>query len=132
MMLLYNSFRSTIWSRLLQKGKLDEAKIAQALAIIERNAKLQAELIEDLLDVSRILRGKLSLNVSPVNLASMIKAALETVRLAAEAKSITVEVNLAPNVKPVSGDQPACSKWYGICCPTLLNSLPQAVGLRCD
>ena len=92
------------WSRLLQKGKLDEAKIAQALAIIERNAKLQAELIEDLLDVSRILRGKLSLNVSPVNLASIIKAALETVRLAAEAKSITVEVNLAPNVKPVSGD----------------------------
>jgi PAS domain S-box-containing protein len=92
------------WSRLLQKGKLDEAKIAQALATIERNAKLQAELIEDLLDVSRILRGKLSLNVSPVNLASIIKAALETVRLAAEAKSITVEVNLAPNVKPVSGD----------------------------
>ena len=92
------------WSRLLQKNKLDEAKIAQALAIIERNAKLQAELIEDLLDVSRILRGKLSLNVSPVNLASMIKAAIETVRLAAEAKSITVEVNLAPNVKPVSGD----------------------------
>jgi signal transduction histidine kinase/CheY-like chemotaxis protein len=92
------------WSRLLQKGKLDEAKIAQALAIIERNAKLQAELIEDLLDVSRILRGKLSLNVSPVNLASIIKAAIETVRLAAEAKSITVEVNLAPNVKPVSGD----------------------------
>jgi PAS domain S-box-containing protein len=92
------------WSRLLQNGKLDEAKTAQALATIERNAKLQAELIEDLLDVSRILRGKLSLNVSPVNLGAIVEGAIETMRLAAEAKSIAVEINLAPNVKPVSGD----------------------------
>ncbi len=76
------------WSKLLQTGRLDEAKTQQALATIERNARLQSELIEDLLDVSRILQGKLSLAISPVNLASTIQAAIETMRLAAEAKSI--------------------------------------------
>jgi signal transduction histidine kinase len=79
------------WSKLLQNKKLDEAKTKQALATIERNAKLQAQLIEDLLDVSRILRGKLAFNVSEVNLALIIEAAIETVHLAAEAKSIKIE-----------------------------------------
>ncbi|MBD0333965.1 MAG: PAS domain S-box protein [Cyanobacteria bacterium Co-bin13] len=78
------------WSRMLQTSRLDTERAKQALATIERNARLQAELIEDLLDVSRILRGKLSLSVSPVNLATIIRAALETVRLAAEAKAIDV------------------------------------------
>jgi signal transduction histidine kinase/ActR/RegA family two-component response regulator len=92
------------WSRLLQSRKLDETKTVQALSTIERNAKLQSELIEDLLDVSRILQGKLSLNVAPVNLASIIRAAMETVRLAADAKSIQVEASLEPDVGLVSGD----------------------------
>lgn len=91
------------WSKLLQTRKLDEAKTAQALATIERNAKLQSELIEDLLDVSRILQGKLNLNVAVVNLASTIQGAIETVRLAVEAKSIELTVNLDFNVE-VSGD----------------------------
>lgn len=92
------------WSRLLQNGSLDEAKTKIALSTIERNAKLQAELIEDLLDVSRILRGKLRLTSSPINLASTIKAAIETVRLATEAKSIRIETMLDPVVGLVSGD----------------------------
>ncbi|MBD2104098.1 PAS domain S-box protein [Leptolyngbya sp. FACHB-261] len=92
------------WSKLLQDNKLDEAKTKYALKTIERNAKLQSELIEDLLDVSRILQGKLNLNVSSVNLASTIKAAIETVRLAAEAKSIKVEANFAPQEVQVLGD----------------------------
>lgn len=92
------------WARLLQTRKFDETKTAQALSVIERNAKLLSELIEDLLDVSRILRGKLQLTVSSVNLASIIQAALDTVRLAAEAKSIQIQVSLNPNVGPVSGD----------------------------
>lgn len=92
------------WSKLLQVRKFDEAKTAQALATIERNAKLQSELIEDLLDVSRILQGKLSLNPTSIDLASTITAALETVRLAAQAKSIAVEVSLDSNVGAVSGD----------------------------
>ncbi len=92
------------WSRLLQTRKFDAAKTAEALATIERNAKLQAELIEDLLDVSRILRGKLSLNIAPVNLLSTIEEAIETVRLAAEAKSIQIHTRFAPKVGLVLGD----------------------------
>ncbi len=92
------------WSRLLQTKKFDAARTTQALATIERNAKLQAELIEDLLDVSRILRGKLSLNVAPVALTSTIQAAMETVRLAAQAKSIQLHTKLESEVGQVSGD----------------------------
>ncbi|MEP1079149.1 ATP-binding protein [Leptolyngbya sp. PL-A3] len=92
------------WSRLLQNSKLDEVRTKQALTTIERNAKLQAELIEDLLDVSRILQGKLSLTVSPINLASTIKSAIETVRLAAEAKSIAIETPLDSTMGLVAGD----------------------------
>ncbi|HEY9700716.1 MAG TPA: ATP-binding protein [Trichocoleus sp.] len=92
------------WARLLQTRSFDAAKTAQALATIERNAKLQSELIEDLLDVSRILQGKLSLNVSSVDLASTVQAAMETVRLAAEAKAIQIQTYLEPNLEPVSGD----------------------------
>lgn len=76
------------WVNLLRRGKLDPGKTAQALETIERNAKLQVQLIEDLLDVSRILRGKMSLNVAPVNLVTTIAAAIETVQLAAESKGI--------------------------------------------
>ncbi|WP_445255177.1 PAS domain-containing protein [Oculatella sp. LEGE 06141] len=92
------------WSRLLQKGNLDATKTAQALATIERNAKLQSELIEDLLDVSRILQGKLSLTVSSIDLTAVIRSAVETVQLAAEAKSITVAASLDAEVGTVSGD----------------------------
>ncbi|MGE5659147.1 MAG: PAS domain S-box protein [Actinomycetota bacterium] len=92
------------WSTLLQTHKLDSAKTALALSTIERNARLQAELIEDLLDLSRILRGKLSLNVVPTDLASTIQSAMETVRLAAEAKSIQIYTQLRPDIGLVSGD----------------------------
>jgi PAS domain S-box-containing protein len=91
------------WARLLRTQKLNEAKTAQALETIERNAKLQSELIEDLLDVSRILQGKLSLNKIPVNLATTIQAAIEIVRLAAEAKTIEIKSSLDP-VGQVLGD----------------------------
>ncbi|MEH2116074.1 hybrid sensor histidine kinase/response regulator [Nostoc sp.] len=92
------------WARILQKNHQDAAKTQYALETIERNAKLQAQLIEDLLDVSRILQGKLSLNTVPVGLNFTIKAALETVRLAAEAKSIQIQTIFEPNVGQVLGD----------------------------
>jgi PAS domain S-box-containing protein len=92
------------WSKLLRTKKYDQATTDRALETIERNAKLQTQLIEDLLDVSRILQGKLSLNVSPVNLISMIAAAIETVRLAAEAKSIHLQTVFEPNIAKVAGD----------------------------
>jgi PAS domain S-box-containing protein len=92
------------WSQLLKTGRLNPEKTQEALKTIERNAKLQAELIEDLLDVSRILRGKLTLNVTTVNLADVISAALETVSLAADAKKIVVETYLESNIGRVRGD----------------------------
>ena len=76
------------WAGLLRSGKLDAAKTAHAIETIERNAKLQTQLIEDLLDVSRILQGKLKLSIVPVNLAFTVQSALGTVQLAAEAKGI--------------------------------------------
>lgn len=84
------------WARLLQSRKYDEATTIRALEIIERNAKIQTQLIEDLLDVSRILQGKLSLSVVPVDLVPVIKAALETVQLAAEAKGIVLQFLMTP------------------------------------
>ncbi|MBD3561783.1 PAS domain S-box protein, partial [Planktothrix sp. FACHB-1355] len=92
------------WARLLQKRKFDDETTARALETIERNAKLQTQLIEDLLDVSRILRGKLVLNVAAVNLITTIAAALETVQLAAEAKGIQIQTFLSANAGQVSGD----------------------------
>jgi PAS domain S-box-containing protein len=92
------------WARILQTNQQDEAKTQYALETIERNAKLQAQLIEDLLDVSRILQGKLSLSTGPVGLSFTIKAALETVRLAAEAKSIQIQTIFEPDVGQVLGD----------------------------
>ncbi|MBE9181709.1 response regulator [Oculatella sp. LEGE 06141] len=92
------------WAKLLQTTRQDEAKTQYALETIERNAKLQAQLIEDLLDVSRILQGKLSLHPSQISLVFTVKAALETVRLAAEAKSIQIQTLFESNVGQVLGD----------------------------
>ncbi|HEY9769758.1 MAG TPA: PAS domain-containing protein [Coleofasciculaceae cyanobacterium] len=92
------------WSQLLLTGRLNATQTAEALQTIRRNATLQSQLIEDLLDVSRILRGKLALNVVPVPLARMITAALETVRLAAQAKNIQIQTVFSSDVIEVSGD----------------------------
>jgi PAS domain S-box-containing protein len=92
------------WSKLLQKGNLETAQAKKALETIERNAKQQAQLIEDLLDVSRILRGKLTLNIAPVDLNLITAAAIETVRLAAESKSIRLRSSLDPNIGMMMGD----------------------------
>ncbi|HEY9848236.1 MAG TPA: ATP-binding protein [Leptolyngbyaceae cyanobacterium] len=92
------------WSRMLLSRKVDQVTTVRALETIERNAKLQADLIEDLLDVSRMIRGKLSLQVYPVNLIPIIKAAIETVQLAAEAKKIRLEAVLDPSVGLLLGD----------------------------
>ncbi|BAY27309.1 PAS/PAC sensor hybrid histidine kinase [Calothrix sp. NIES-2100] len=92
------------WSTLLLNRQLNAQKTTQALEIIQRNAKLQTGLIDDLLDVSRILRGKLSLNICIVDLVATVEASLETVRLAAEAKSIHIQTKLDPTVGKVEGD----------------------------
>ncbi|OUL31793.1 hybrid sensor histidine kinase/response regulator [Nostoc sp. RF31YmG] len=92
------------WSKLLQSSKLEPEKTSQALATIERNAKLQVQLIEDLLDISRILQGKLTLNVTNIDLESIVLSALETMALAAQTKSIQVSTVFEQNVGLVLGD----------------------------
>ncbi|MEG3955692.1 PAS domain-containing protein [Microcoleus sp. herbarium2] len=92
------------WSQLLVGGKLNRPQTAKAFETIERNARLQSQLIEDLLDVSRILQGKLRLNVAPVNLATIIPSAVETVQLAAQAKKLQIQTILSPDVGQVVGD----------------------------
>jgi PAS domain S-box-containing protein len=92
------------WTSLLRSREYDRETLHRALETIERNARLQTQLIEDLLDISRILQGKLRLDVAPVNLATTITAALETVRLSAEAKSIHMQTAIAPGGRAVLGD----------------------------
>lgn len=92
------------WTRLLNSRKFDEATTVRALQTIERSAKSQAQLVEDLLDVSRIIQGKLRLNTRPVELVSVIEAAIETVRPATEAKEIDLQCVLDPGAGPVAGD----------------------------
>lgn len=92
------------WSHMLRGGKLDEATIARAIETIDRNAKSQAQLVEDILDVSRVITGKLRLNIAPVDVASVINAAIDSVQLAAESKGIELEVTLDPSARHILGD----------------------------
>ncbi|HSF24619.1 MAG TPA: response regulator [Blastocatellia bacterium] len=92
------------WIYLLREGALDEATAQRAIHTIERNTKSLAEIINDLLEVSRIITGKLKLDVRPVELGSVIEAALEVVRPAIDAKDIDLHVSLEPAVDPVLGD----------------------------
>lgn len=92
------------WSGMLKKGDLEENNVRHALSIIERNAHAQAEIIADILDVSRIITGKLQLHTYSLNLASIIRRAFETLQPAALAKSIEIKLNLDENSGEVIGD----------------------------
>ncbi|NJN59914.1 MAG: response regulator, partial [Leptolyngbyaceae cyanobacterium SL_5_9] len=92
------------WARLLRTKKFDEETTARALETIERNARSQAQLIEDILDVSLIVRGKLRLNLCPINFVSVVEQAIDSVRPLAEAKTIHLETNLADSAISVCGD----------------------------
>lgn len=92
------------WSHLLRSGRLDDATAARALETIDRNAKSQAQLIEDILDVSRMITGKLRLNNEAVDLASVINAAIDSVQLAIDSKDLHLEVTLDPSTRHTLGD----------------------------
>jgi len=92
------------WVRLVRSGKLSLEKMAHGLEVIERNARLQAELIEDLLDVSRIVTGKLKLNMHLFLVSPLVEAAVETVRPAAKAKKIDIRTMLMFSTRRVLGD----------------------------
>ena len=92
------------WVRMLKTGNLDETTVARALDTIERNAKSQSQLIEDLLDFSRTLSGHVRLEMGRVEPAAVAEAAINVVRPAADAKSIRLEAIVDPRACPISGD----------------------------
>jgi signal transduction histidine kinase/ActR/RegA family two-component response regulator len=94
------------WVHVLQTGALeDDEQRQKAVSAIDRNAKIQTRLIEDLLDVSRMIQGRVSLTVAPVDFRAIVDAAVETLRPAAAAKGIAVDVEAAGDLLPVIGDE---------------------------
>ncbi|MEO5676865.1 MAG: ATP-binding protein [Usitatibacter sp.] len=92
------------WAHLLRSRPVGEAEMKKGLETIERNARMQTQLIEDLLDMSRITSGKIRLDVQPLMPSTFIESALETVRPAADAKGVRLDSTLDPSAGPVSGD----------------------------
>ncbi len=92
------------WSRMLEAGSISDPMTSRALETIRRNAKAQAQIIDDILDVSRIITGKLYLELHPLELTPVIEAAVNVVRPTAEAKGIQIIVDLEPKPLLVTGD----------------------------
>jgi signal transduction histidine kinase/ActR/RegA family two-component response regulator len=92
------------WSSVLREAKRDEKVLNQGLEAIDRNARVQAQLIDDLLDVSRIVSGKLNLEVRPLDIASVARAAINVVRPAADAKGISIDYCAEPGPGAISAD----------------------------
>jgi PAS domain S-box-containing protein len=92
------------WTELIQKKPDDQALVAHGLDVVTRNTRLQTQLISDLLDISRIVSGKLQVVVESVDLASVVEAAIETVQPAADAKGVEIDQQLDRAIGPMAGD----------------------------
>ena len=92
------------WSHIVRHRRVDHATLERAFETINRNAKAQAQLIEDILDVSRVITGKLHLNMGPVDLAAVINSSVDSVQFAANSKEIQLGVMLDPSVRHTLGD----------------------------
>ncbi|WP_088894047.1 sensor histidine kinase [Leptolyngbya ohadii] len=107
---LYHELRTPLnailgWSQILQTRKVnDQTVLNRALEAIERNALTQKRIVEDMLDVSSVIQGKLRLHITPINLSTVIASAVEVICPAAQAKSIRINISLAPSVGKVLGD----------------------------
>jgi signal transduction histidine kinase len=92
------------WTHVLRRQNTEDPEVREGLAVIERNARVQVQLVEDLLDMSRIISGKIRLDVQRVSLADVLEASYETVRPAADAKGVRIRKVIDPLAGPVSGD----------------------------
>ena len=92
------------WAHILRIGKLQRDELKQGLDTIERNARVQAQIIEDLLDMSRIISGKVRLDVEQIDLPAVLNESIDTVRATAEAKGIRLQAVVNPLAGPISGD----------------------------
>jgi PAS domain S-box-containing protein len=108
------------WTRMLRGGGLPEDKQRRALETIERNARAQVALIEEILDLSRITSGKMRLTVAPVEIAQIIETSLDTIRPAAQGKGIQVQAVLDPDAGLVHGD---ATRLQQICWNLLSNAV---------
>jgi signal transduction histidine kinase/ActR/RegA family two-component response regulator len=93
------------WARMVRSGQVQDAEqVSRALGVIERNANAQVQLVDDLLDVSRVITGKMRLDVRAVDLRTVVEAALDAVRPAADAKGLRLQAVLDPRAGPITGD----------------------------
>ncbi len=92
------------WSRMLKSGRLDKESAVHALEVIERNAWAQKQIVEDILDVSRVITGKLQLRLGPVDIVTVVNAALDSVRPALEAKNVEIETQFEDRLRIIPGD----------------------------
>jgi PAS domain S-box-containing protein len=92
------------WATMLRSGQLEGAQTARALEAIERNAKVQIQLIEDLMDISRIIKGQMQLRIRPVEIQEIVQAALDSIRPAAAAKLINLQTQVNATSRFISGD----------------------------
>lgn len=124
------------WARLLRGGQLEPSAYLRAVETIERNAQAQVRLIEDILDGSRIITGNLKLEIRHLDLTHLVQSAVETVRPAAEAKSIALTSELAPNAGRITGDPERLQQVVWNLCNNAIKFTPKggsvAVRLRQD
>ena len=117
-----------LWAGVLRDGPRDAQTIARAVDTIDRSAILQARLIEDLLDVSRIVSGRFRLTIERVDLPAIIEPAIETVRAAAGNRAITLTPRSIPRPARCSAMRRGCSRWCGTSCRTRSASRRRAAG----
>jgi PAS domain S-box-containing protein len=119
-----------IWSQLLRNEKMDEAGTARALGMIDRSTKTLAKLIDDLLDVSRIIAGKLRLDSRPVQLGPVVEAAVEAAQPDAQAKGLRVERALPPATVSVAGDPVRLQQVVGNLLANAVKFTPEGGGVH--
>ncbi|HEX6316688.1 MAG TPA: ATP-binding protein, partial [Gemmatimonadaceae bacterium] len=93
------------WMQIIRTTDMDQATVQRALASIERNAQSQARVVEDLIELSRVVTGKLQLRTRPIDLRAVVEAAVDVVRAAAAAKGVTLQATLPPTAAIISGDR---------------------------
>jgi PAS domain S-box-containing protein len=118
------------WTELMLKDHHRSAVIERGLPIVARNTRLQAQLISDLLDISRIVSGKLRLDIQSVDLTSVIEAAIETVQQAADARGVTIERHLDATIGPMAGDPARLQQIVWNLLSNALKFTPQAGRVR--
>ena len=107
------------WTRMLRRGTIPPERTASILDTIERNASAQMQIIEELLDLSSMTAGQsAACSIAPIDLRDLIGGAVETIRPAADAKSIALHVSIDDTVRELTGDARGCGRCSGTCSPT--------------